>query len=77
MSPGGYGCSYAVLAWWNAVEGIKLTSTCQQLNVNQGTCQRWYDEARLIMAEEAKELQKSMVFGGAKAKTWEVEVDES
>ena len=73
--PGSYGISIVTMAMWNCVEGVTLSVSCRQLNINQKTCQAYYDRASLIMAFEAHRLQDAIIWGTGTSKTVEVEID--
>jgi hypothetical protein len=72
---GSLGISCAVLAMWNCVEGVPVSITVRQLNINEGLCMDYYKRANVIMAAEAHRLQKQLVWGTGSSKTVEVELD--
>ncbi|CAE8642611.1 unnamed protein product, partial [Polarella glacialis] len=72
---GSCGISYAVLAFWNCVEGVPLFVTVRQLNIGEKLCMAYYHRAATIMAAEAHRLQKLIVWGSGTSKTVEVELD--
>jgi hypothetical protein len=72
---GSYGISYAVMAMWNAVEGVAISITVRMLNISEGLCQQYYHRAYVIMAWGARRRQKLIVWGTGTSKTVEVEVD--
>jgi hypothetical protein len=75
MGKGSYGVSYAVWAFWNCVQGVHISVTVRQLNINEKTCLAYYDRGNLIMAAEARRLQKLIAWGTGTPKTVEVEID--
>jgi hypothetical protein len=72
---GSYGVTYAVLAFWNCVEGVSMSITVRQLNIGEELCTKLYWRASVIMALEAHRLQKQLVWGTRSSKTVEVELD--
>ena len=72
---GNYGISYAVMAMWNAVEGVAQSVTVRQLNISERLCQSYYLRAYTIMAWGAHRRQKLIVWGTGTSKTVEVELD--
>ena len=69
------GVLIAVLAFWNALEGISASITLRQLNIFEQLCQHLYFRARTIMAFGAHRMQKAFVWGIGGSDTTEVELD--
>jgi hypothetical protein len=69
------GVSIAVLAFWNALEGVPQTVTVRQLNIGEQLCQHLYFRANAIMAFGAHRLQSELVWGTGGDATVECEID--
>jgi hypothetical protein len=53
LGHGGYGPSFMIFAWWGFVEDKPATLVSRELNINLEVVSRWYDAARLIIAEDS------------------------
>ena len=67
---GSYGISYAVMAMWNAVEGVAMSTTARMLNISFFCCQRYYYRAYVILAFAAHRRQKLIAWGTGSNKSF-------
>ena len=69
--------SLALLAFWNCLEGVDITTTVQQLSVCDDLVRRWHQATQVIMAEDALQRQGRIKFGCRGTSTTDVEADET
>ena len=72
---GSHGVSMAVLAFWNALEGVPEYLTIRQLNIGEQLCSHLYFRAQSVMAYGAIRMQNELVWGTGTSETVECEVD--